>query len=36
LNAEQRRKVEEFSALVGEENTPLHKSFFERAKNFFR
>jgi molecular chaperone DnaJ len=36
LNAEQRRKLEEFSALVGEENTPLHKSFFERAKNFFR
>jgi len=36
LNAEQRRKLEEFSALVGEENTPLLKSFFERAKNFFR
>jgi molecular chaperone DnaJ len=36
LNAEQRRKLEEFSALVGEENSPLHKSFFERAKNFFR
>jgi len=36
LNAEQRRKLEEFSAVVGEENSPLHKSFFERARNFFR
>ncbi len=36
LNAEQRKKLEEFSALVGEENSPLHKSFFERAKSFFR
>src|SRR5437763_9196787 len=36
LNSEQRRKVEEFSALVGEENSPLHKSCFERAKHFFR
>ena len=36
LNAEQRAKLEEFSALCGEENTPLHKSFFDRAKEFFR
>jgi len=36
LNAEQRRKLEEFAAIVGEENTPLYKSFFERAKKFFR
>lgn len=36
LNAEQRQKLEEFAALCGEENTPLHKSFFERAKDFFR
>jgi molecular chaperone DnaJ len=36
LNSEQRRKLEEFSALVGEDNTPLHRSFFERAKDFFR
>src|SRR5438067_1130289 len=36
LNSEQRRKLEEFSALCGEENTPLHRSFFERAKDFFR
>src|SRR2546430_15129823 len=36
LNSEQRRKLEEFSALCGEENTPLYRSFFERAKDFFR
>jgi molecular chaperone DnaJ len=35
LNAEQRKKLEEFSALMGEENAPLHKSFFEKAKEFF-
>jgi molecular chaperone DnaJ len=36
LNAEQRRKLEEFAALCGEENTPLRRSFFERAKEFFK
>jgi molecular chaperone DnaJ len=36
LNGEQRRKLEEFAALMGEENTPMHKSFFEKAKEFFR
>ena len=36
LNAEQRQKLEEFAALCGDENTPLHQSFFEKAKNFFR
>jgi molecular chaperone DnaJ len=36
LNAEQRRKLEEFAALCCEENTPLRKSFFERAKEFFQ
>jgi molecular chaperone DnaJ len=30
LNAEQRKKLEEFSALMGEDNTPLHKGFFEK------
>ncbi|HSI14910.1 MAG TPA: molecular chaperone DnaJ [Chthoniobacter sp.] len=35
LNAEQRKKLEEFSALMGEDNAPLHKSFFEKAKEFF-
>src|SRR5437588_1838548 len=36
LNTQQRRKLEEFAALCGDENTPLRKSFFERAKEFFR
>ena len=36
LNAEQRQKLEEFANLCGEENTPLRKSFFDRAKEFFR
>ncbi len=36
LNSEQRQKLEEFAALCGEDNTPLHKSFFDRAKEFFR
>src|SRR6476659_1114437 len=35
LNSEQRQKLEEFAALCGEENTPLHKSFFDRAREFF-
>jgi molecular chaperone DnaJ len=36
LNAEQRHKLEEFAALCGDENTPMRKSFFERAKEFFK
>jgi molecular chaperone DnaJ len=35
LNAEQRKALEKFAALCGEENTPLHKSFTDRIKNFF-
>jgi molecular chaperone DnaJ len=36
LNSEQRQKLEELSELMGDENTPLHKGFFEKAKEFFR
>ncbi|PWT77713.1 MAG: molecular chaperone DnaJ [Acidobacteria bacterium] len=36
LNTQQRRKLEEFAALCGDDNTPLRKSFFERAKEFFK
>ncbi|MGI9086611.1 MAG: molecular chaperone DnaJ [Chthoniobacterales bacterium] len=36
LNAEQRQKLVEFAELCGEENTPMHRSFFNRAKEFFR
>jgi molecular chaperone DnaJ len=35
LNTEQRQALEEFANLCGEENTPMRKSFFERAKEFF-
>ncbi|MEQ1859330.1 MAG: molecular chaperone DnaJ [Chthoniobacteraceae bacterium] len=35
LNAEQRGKLEELAAIMGEENRPLHRSFFEKAKGFF-
>lgn len=36
LSGEQRRKLEEFAELMGEDNSPLHKSFFDKAKDFFR
>jgi molecular chaperone DnaJ len=36
LNGEQRRKLEELAGLMGDDNTPLHKSFFEKAKDFFK
>ena len=36
LNAEQKQKLKEFADLMGEENTPLRKSFFDRAKEFFK
>jgi len=36
LNPEQRSKLEEFAALCGDENTPMRKSFFDRAKEFFK
>ncbi len=35
LNGEQRKKLEELAELMGDDNTPLHKSFFEKAKDFF-
>lgn len=36
LNSEQRKKLEEFAELCGDENAPMHRSFFEKAKDFFR
>jgi molecular chaperone DnaJ len=36
LNAEQRHKLEDFASSCGEENAPLRKNFFERAKDFFQ
>ena len=35
LNSEQRKKLEEFAELTGDDNTPLHKTFFDKAKEFF-
>lgn len=35
LNGEQRRKLEEFAELCGDDNTPLHKSFYDKLKDFF-
>lgn len=36
LNAEQRKKLEEFAEVCGLENLPMHKSFLEKAKEFFK
>ncbi|MGC1479988.1 MAG: molecular chaperone DnaJ [Chthoniobacterales bacterium] len=35
LNGEQRKKLEEFAALCGDHNTPLHKGFSEKLKDLF-
>lgn len=35
LNSQQRKKLEEFAEMCGEENSPIHKGFFEKAKEFF-
>lgn len=35
LGGEQRRKLEDFAASCGDQNTPITKSFLERAKEFF-
>ncbi len=36
LNKEQKEKLQDFAESIGEENSPLHESFFEKAKNFFK
>ena len=35
LTAEQKHKLQEFAELLGDEVPPPHKSFFERAREFF-
>jgi molecular chaperone DnaJ len=35
LNSEQRRKLEEFATSCGDDNSPMHKTFFDKAKEFF-
>lgn len=36
LNAEQREKLAAFAEACGDENSPIHRGFFEKAKDFFR
>ncbi len=36
LNADQRAKLADFADSIGEKNSPLHESFFEKAKRFFK
>lgn len=36
LNSEQRKRLQEFAESCGEHNTPIHKSFLEKARDFFR
>lgn len=35
LNSEQKEKLKEFSESIGEKNSPMQESFFEKAKKFF-
>ncbi len=35
LDAGQRAKLEEFAELCGDDNTPLHRSFYDKLKDFF-
>jgi molecular chaperone DnaJ len=35
LDGEQRKALEHFAELCGDENTPIHRSFVERLKDFF-
>lgn len=35
LDADQRAKLEEFAELCGDDNTPLHRSFYDKLKDFF-
>ena len=35
LNTEQKAKLQEFSELIGEKNSPIGESFLEKAKRFF-
>ena len=34
LNDEQRKKLEEFAALMGDENSPMQKGFFDKVKDW--
>lgn len=36
LNKEQKDKLQDFAESIGEENSPIHETFFEKAKKFFK
>ena len=36
LNSGQKEKLKEFAESIGEKNSPIHESFFEKAKKFFK
>ncbi|MFV0337598.1 MAG: molecular chaperone DnaJ [Chthoniobacterales bacterium] len=36
LNAEQKEKLVEFAELCGDHNSPIHKSFYDRIKDYFK
>ena len=36
LDSAQKEKLREFTESIGEENSPMHESFLERAKRFFK
>ena len=35
LNKEQREMLQSFADSIGVKNSPMHESFFEKAKRFF-
>ena len=35
LDSNQRAKLEEFAELCGDDNTPLHRTFYDKLKDFF-
>jgi len=35
LNSDQRERLEAFTESIGEKNSPVQESFFEKAKRFF-
>ncbi len=36
LSKDQKEKLREFAESIGEENSPLHETFFQKAKKFFK
>jgi len=36
LDGGQREVLQKFAELCGEENNPIHKSFYDRVKSFFK